>query len=132
MKKTALALAATLVATTSLAATSASAFEYNALAAAVDTAAFENADDNWKRMRANRILECRSFGKDRIRRVDVLVDRCRALADAVSAGDENAAINAAGSLSRAINANPRFETCWKRISRKQGISSKFTRMIKNG
>ncbi|NOX81860.1 MAG: hypothetical protein GXP06_02500 [Alphaproteobacteria bacterium] len=132
MKKTALAFAAALVATTSLAATSASAFEYSTLAAAVDTTAFENADDAWRRMHAKRISECRSFGKDRIRRVDVLVDRYRALADAVTAGDESAAINAAGSLSRAIKANPRFETCWKRISRKQGISSKFTRMIKNG
>lgn len=132
MKKTALAFAAALVATTSLAATSASAFEYSALAAAVDTTAFENADESWRRKSANRVAQCGAFGSEGNRRVDVLVDRYRALADAVSAGNESVAVNAADSLSRAINANPRFETCWKKIARKQGISGQFTRMIKNG
>ncbi len=115
-----------------LAATSASAIEYNDLADAVDTAAFENADADWQRLTANRISECGVFGRDGKRRINVLVERYRALADAVSAGDESAATSAAQSLSRAINANSRFETCWNKIARREGLSSGFTRMIKKG
>jgi tRNA G37 N-methylase TrmD len=132
MKNPALALTAALAAITSMAATSASAFEYGALAANVNTAAFEKADDRWRRVTGNRIAQCGAYGQEGKRRIDVLVDRYRTLADAVSAGDESAALSAADSLSRAINANDRFETCWTKISRKEGVSGKFSRMIKKG
>jgi len=115
-----------------MAASSASAIEYNDLTDSVDVAAFEGADAEWKRKTANRIEECGAYGNDGNRRVDVLVSRYRALADAVSADDSGAATGAAQSLSKAINANSRFEACWKKIARKEGISSGFTRMIMKG
>ncbi len=132
MKKSTLAFAATLVATTSLAATSASAFEYSALTETVNTAAFEDADDTWLRVTGNRIDQCGAYGQEGNRRIDVLVERYRTLADAVSAGNQSAALSAADSLASAVNANSRFEACWTKISRKQGVSGKFTRMLKKG
>ncbi len=132
MIKSALAFAAAFAATTTLAATSASAFEYGALADTVNTAAFQDADDKWRRVVGNRISQCGAYGQEGERRIDVLVDRYRTLVDAVSAGDEGAATSAADSLARAINANSRFGACWAEISRKEGVSGKFTRMIKKG
>ena len=121
----------TLVATL-MAATSVAAIEYNDFADAVDVAAFEGVTDDWKRKTGNRFSECGVYGQDGNRRVDVLVSRYRALADAVSTGDESAATSAAQSLSRAVNANNRFKSCWKKIARNEGFSPDFTRMIIKG
>jgi len=114
-----------------LATTSAAAVEYNELAEAVDVDAFADVDETWTKWAKTRIDACGAYGKNNTLRVDILVDRYRILADAVSVGDEEAAMSAASSLSAAINANGRFATCWKKIARKEGIPSSFARLIED-
>jgi len=91
--------------------------------------AFDNADADWRRLVANRHQECGSYGKDRRRRVDLLVDRYNALGAALNGGDEAAVSEAAQSLAAAIGANARFGDCWEKLAKRGGISGDFTRAI---
>lgn len=103
--------------------------DLNAARGAYVADAFDDADANWRRQLANRYQECGVFGKDRQRRVDLLVDRYNALGDALTAGDDAAADSAAQSLANAINANSRFGACWETLAKRGRISSDFTKAI---
>lgn len=103
--------------------------DLNAVRGAYVADAFDGADANWRRQVANRHQECGVFGKDRQRRVDLLVDRYNALGDALTAGDDAAADSAAQSLANAINANSRFGECWETLSKRARISGDFTTAI---
>lgn len=102
---------------------------YSDLEAGYNPQAFQSADDDWRRITANRIEECGRFGGDNLRRIDVLVDRYLAIGEAIDNSDEQAAVEAAKSLSKAIEANARFEKCWYEIARKEKIGRKFARTI---
>ncbi len=97
---------------------------------AYSESAFEDADANWRRLTANRIDECSRYGKNRKLRVDVLVDAYNSIGAGLDAGNDEAAMKSAKQLSRAINANDRFEECWDSIARRQGVSREFREMIK--
>lgn len=92
--------------------------------------AFADADDEWLRLTANRYSECGVYGSNEVRRIDVLVGKYRALGEALDAGNDAAASEAARSLYDSINNNVRFEACWDKVSRKEGISRSFKRNLK--
>lgn len=91
--------------------------------------AFSDADDDWLRITANRYGDCGEYGSQGLRRIDVLVARYNALGEALSSGNEQAAMTAAKRLSAAIEGSTRFESCWDSVSRKQGIKSSFKRQV---
>lgn len=91
--------------------------------------AFSDADEDWLRITANRYGDCGEFGSDGLRRIDVLVARYNALGEALSSGDQQAAMTAAQHLSAAIENGRRFESCWDSVSRKQGIKTSFKRQV---
>ena len=109
----------------------ASATDYQEMAALVDVSAFDGADSEWSRRMTQQRTECGYFGRDReARRADVLVSRYHTLADAVEAGDEAAAMDAAKTLYKAIDQNQRFTACWRHIARREGLPGRLTRMLR--
>ncbi|GAB4523295.1 MAG: hypothetical protein Kow00133_11200 [Amphiplicatus sp.] len=125
MRTAALALAASAVALAAAPARAASSYEE--IAALVKADAFAEADDDWRRRIAMRTSECGRFGDGDSRRIDILVDRYNALAEAVAAGDENAAMAAGERFAAAANANARFEKCWRELARRGGVPSRLAR-----
>ena len=109
---------------------SASALEASEVRSAYSPDAFDDADANWRRVTANRINECGRYGDKRKLRLDVLVDSYLAIGKALDANDNSGAVAATERLSRAININDRFGTCWDRIARRSGVSKDFREMIK--
>lgn len=107
----------------------ASAASYSELADIYNRSAFQQADDDWRRFKVNRIGECGRIGRSHTRRVDILVDRYRAIGAAMDAGSQETAVAAAKSLSAAIERNSRFGKCWTRISRPEGLTRKFRTLI---
>lgn len=93
--------------------------------------AFDNADSSWRRITANSVVECGAYGGNGQRRIDVLIDRYEALGDALEGGDAGAIGEAAEGLKNAMTANGRFEKCWDKIARKNGISRDFKRSIES-
>lgn len=91
--------------------------------------AFDNADDRWRRITANRIDECGNYGDTRNSRLNVLIDRYQAIGEAMAQGNNAGAERAAKALSEAINANSRFEKCWTKVARRAGVSRDFTDAI---
>ena len=116
----------------SLAPIAASASSYAEVAPLVSVDAFSQADADWRRRMTQERPECGFYGRQREqRRVDLLIERYNALADAVEAGDE-AAVEAAGkALSRTIEQNNRFNACWRHASRKAGVPSKLRRALRD-
>ncbi|MBB5519241.1 hypothetical protein [Amphiplicatus metriothermophilus] len=100
---------------------------YEEIAAMVKIDAFAEADEDWRRRIAMRTPECGRFGDRDSRRIDVLVERYNALADAVAAGDEAAAMAAGERFAAAAGANARFEKCWREIARRGGVKSRLAR-----
>ena len=107
----------------------ASAATYSDLINVYNSEAFQGADEGWRRSKASRIVDCGRFGKSKSRRVDILADRYLAIGAAIDAGSQSDAIEAAQALSSSIERNSRFGNCWKRISRSEGLTSKFQRLI---
>lgn len=105
--------------------------DYAAVESGYVATAFEDADENWFRITGNRISECGVYGKNKKTRAEVLVGRYKSLGAAMASGDQDAAITAASRLGDAINANGRFETCWDKLSRKEGIRSSFKRALED-
>ena len=126
MKKLFLSTIAVLAAST----VTASALEAGEVRGAYSADAFDGADEKWRRLTANRIKGCGRFGDKSKSRLDVLVDSYLAIGAALNANDDGAAVAATERLSRAININDRFESCWNGISRRNGVSSDFRKMIK--
>lgn len=127
MKKLVLSTIAAIAASTM----TASALEAGDVRNAYAPDAFSDADATWRRITANRIDECGRYGDKRKSRLDVLVDTYLAIGDALDANDDGAAVAATERLSRAISINGRFEKCWDRISRRNGVSNDFRAMIKD-
>lgn len=124
MKKTAL------VAVAGAFALSGAAFaDYSKIQETYVQGAFADADDDWLRLTVNRYGDCGEYGSQGLRRIDVLVDRYNALGDALSSGNQEAAMAAAKSFSSLIEGSTRFESCWDSVSRKQGIRSSFKRQV---
>ena len=92
--------------------------------------AFSEADDDWRRIMINRNDACGSYGKNGTRRIDVLIDDYEALGKAISQGNEATATKAAKELASSIERNQRFKSCWRKISRKNGITTSFTVALK--
>ncbi len=108
-----------------------SAATYQDVESLVAVDALEDADSDWRRLMAQQKSDCGYYGRQtEVRRVDVLVDRFNALADAVESNDEDAAMAAGKSLYAAIDANDRFSSCWRHVSRKAGVPSKLTRVLR--
>ncbi len=110
---------------------SAVALEADDVRSAYSADAFDGADADWRRITANRVDGCGRYGEKRTARVDVLIDRYLAIGEALDANDNAAAVTATERLSRAINLNGRFEMCWDKISRRNGVSRDFRDMIKD-
>ena len=107
-----------------------SAASYEEVASLVAVDAFQDADDDWRRRMSQQKSECGYYGSQYdVRRVDILVERFNALAEAVSGNDESAAMEAGKSLYSAIDANPRFEACWRHVSRRAGVPSRLKRVL---
>lgn len=110
----------------------ASAASYQEVAGLVSVDAFNDADSDWRRRITQQKSECGFYGTQReIRRVDVLIERFNSLADAVESNDEQGAMAAGKALYRTIDSNDRFTACWRHVSRKAGVSSKLTRMLRD-
>lgn len=109
----------------------ASAASIDEIEASYSPEAFADDDENWRRITANRIDECGRYGDNRNLRLNVLIDRYNAIGSALDSGDSESAMKAAKSLSRAINANGRFEKCWDTVARREGVSRDFRNMIKD-
>ncbi len=109
--------------------TPAAAVEYADIRNTYSSEAFADADDQWRRITANRHDSCSRYGKERKTRVGLLVDSYLAIGDALDANDEAATMKATKRLSRAINLNGRFEDCWDTISRRAGVTREFQSML---
>ncbi|MEM8772312.1 MAG: hypothetical protein AAGD92_11735 [Pseudomonadota bacterium] len=92
---------------------------------------FPDADATWTRNMSNRVSECGKFGKNRARRVDILVKRYNAVGEAISSGSEADIVTAAQKLSKTINSNSRFEKCWDRIARSKRVSAEFSSLMED-
>ncbi|HXI87173.1 MAG TPA: hypothetical protein VNH64_06915 [Parvularculaceae bacterium] len=99
------------------------------IAAAVKINAFDKADENWRRIIANRFSVCGVYTNNGDRRIDVLIEEYQTLADAVSQNDEPAAMAAGRRLAATVAASPRFEDCWQEISRRVGVKSRLASMF---
>ena len=91
--------------------------------------AFDDADSDWRRITSNSTRECGAFGNKDVRRIDILIARYEALGEAIDAGDDAAISEAAQHFNQAVSLNERFEACWDKISRKNGISSSFKKEV---
>ncbi|MEX6632736.1 hypothetical protein [Hyphococcus lacteus] len=91
--------------------------------------AFESADNDWRRITVNRNDVCGSYGKNGTRRIDVLISDYEAIGTALDGGNSSDATKAAKELGKSINRNSRFKSCWRKISRKNGISTSFTSAV---
>lgn len=109
-----------------------SAASYQEVADLVSADAFSDADSEWRKRIVQRTSECGYYGSQReTRRVDVLIERFNSLADAVESNDQQGAMAAGKALYRTIDSNARFSTCWRQVSRKAGVSSKLTKMLRD-
>ncbi len=109
--------------------TPAAAVEYSDIRNAYSSEAFSDADADWRRLTANRIEACSRYGKERKTRVNLLVDSYLAIGKALDANDEAATMKAAKRLSKASTLNGRFEECWDKIARRNGVSREFLSML---
>ena len=89
--------------------------------------AFDGADDDWRRIIANRTRECGAFGANGARRIDILIARYEEVGEALAGGDDAAIAAAAQKFAKTAAMNERFEACWDKIAIKQGVSGKFKR-----
>jgi hypothetical protein len=92
--------------------------------------AFNAADEDWLRNMENLYSECGEFGNSGYSRIQVLALRYQALGEALDSSNQTAVSEAAQKLSKAIGTNGRFETCWDKVSRMEGLSKKFKRDLK--
>ena len=98
---------------------------------AYDTDAFSNATERWRSITADRIRECSRYGRNDELRLNVLIARYEAIGEALAAGDENGAMAATETLAQTVYQNPRFQTCWRRIAKKGGVSREFSLMLRD-
>lgn len=89
--------------------------------------AFDDADDDWRRIIANRTEECGPFGANNTRRIDILISRYEDVGNAIAGGDDAAIAAAAQNFAKTAAMNERFEACWDKIAGKKGVSGKFRR-----
>lgn len=102
---------------------------FEEIAAAVDASAFDEADDEWRRLMVARERSCGVYGADKNRRIDLIIDRYSALADAVSAGNESGAMEAGARLKSTVEASPRFGECWQALARRARLNSRLVNMF---
>ncbi|MFQ5562202.1 MAG: hypothetical protein ACE5FO_01410 [Parvularculaceae bacterium] len=100
-------------------------------ASSFNAGAFDDFDAKKLRLIANRYSECGSFGDSGKTRAELLVSRYRALAEAITAGDESQTMEKVAAFVRAAEANSRFEKCWTRLRRKSGVPSDFVNEAKS-
>lgn len=128
MKNTAIALVATFSAI-GFSATAHAAATFEKVASTVETGAFANADDKWRRIIVNRFSACGAFGDGSSTRLDVIIDRYNDLAEAVSANNEAAAMEAGKAFASTVNQNERFGQCWDEVSHRVGVSTRLASMF---
>jgi uncharacterized protein YmfQ (DUF2313 family) len=119
----------TAVVALSLAAFPAGAVSFDKVTAAVDPTAFDEADAAWRRLTINRSSVCGAFGNDRVRRIDLIIDKYNALAEAVQSNDEAAATAAGKELTALVRKNERFAACWRSAATRVGISRNIVDMF---
>ena len=107
----------------------ASAANYEEIAAQVDTGAFADAGERWRRQISNRHAECGNINRTSVQRVDVLIDRYNSLAEAVANNDESAAMEAAAALSSRIESNQFYKKCWKAMAKRAKLSRDFSETL---
>lgn len=100
---------------------------YEEIASLVKIDAFADADNDWRRRVSMRTPECGRFGDRDSRRIDLLVERYNALAEAVAADDKDATMAAGERFAATANANARFKKCWREIARRGGVKSRLAR-----
>ena len=109
----------------------AAAESYEDLAANVSVDALSGDMDSFARLMTMQRSECGFYGRNReARRVEVLVGKYQALAAAVSANDEAAAMDAGRSLYETIDRNDRFKTCWRHMVRRSDVPAGLTRVLR--
>lgn len=104
--------------------------DYAEIKAGYSADGFAKADERWRRLTANRYNECSVFGDKSNTRLNVLADSYLEIGTALESNNEAAAIAATEKLSRAINANNRFESCWNQVARRADVPLEFRNMIK--